>query len=140
MIEMRPNRASFRQSVVVMAWDDNGRVLVVTRGPGNRGAFGMPGGKVEAGESLEEAARRELHQETGLVAGPLVELYDGPSGDGIFWCTCFFASALSGDLRSSPEGDALWVLPEELRDAPPFATYNREALRAFALSMGEDPG
>jgi 8-oxo-dGTP diphosphatase len=34
--------------------------------------WGTVGGKVESGETVEEAARRELAEETGYVAGPLV--------------------------------------------------------------------
>ena len=48
------------------------RVLLVKRrfAP-SRGLYAFPGGRVEPGESLEAAARRELYEETGLRAGPL---------------------------------------------------------------------
>ena len=49
-----------------------GAVLLVQRGrPPNLGAWSLPGGAQEVGETAEEAARRELLEETGVTAGPL---------------------------------------------------------------------
>ncbi|MGQ4879825.1 NUDIX hydrolase [Billgrantia sp. LNSP4103-1] len=46
-----------------------GRLLTVRRRyPPNAGLLALPGGKVEAGEPLLEAAVRELHEETGVLA------------------------------------------------------------------------
>lgn len=52
-------------------------VLLVKRGrEPSRGYYAFPGGRVETGESLEQAARRELLEETGLGVGQLEFLRD----------------------------------------------------------------
>jgi ADP-ribose pyrophosphatase YjhB (NUDIX family) len=49
-----------------------GGVLLARRGtPPNVGAWSLPGGAQELGETTEETARRELLEETGMTVGPL---------------------------------------------------------------------
>lgn len=46
------------------------KILFLRRGPSNRidpGRWGLPGGKLEPGESSGHAARRELSEETGII-------------------------------------------------------------------------
>lgn len=59
---------------VIVIDADNGRcVLLLKRGPNGSypGMWCLPGGHIESGESPEDAAARELLEETGLVAGTL---------------------------------------------------------------------
>ncbi len=52
---------------------DPGAVLLVRRGkPPAMGSWSLPGGAQKLGETAEHAARRELAEETGLLAGPLL--------------------------------------------------------------------
>ncbi|RVV99337.1 NUDIX domain-containing protein [Mesobaculum littorinae] len=47
-------------------------VLLVRRAnPPDAGLWGFPGGRIERGETMAEAARRELREETGLIATPV---------------------------------------------------------------------
>ena len=61
-------------------------VLLVKRArQPSQGFYAFPGGKVEAGETLEEAARRELREETGLQTHnyrPLMQIHIDGSSDG----------------------------------------------------------
>ncbi|WP_417280438.1 NUDIX hydrolase [Celeribacter sp.] len=54
---------------VLAVCERDGKFLMVQRGKAPaRGSWGFPGGHVEFGEILTEAAVRELHEETGVVA------------------------------------------------------------------------
>src|SRR5262245_43488414 len=66
-------------SVAVM---DGSRVLLVRETkPDVRGRWNLPGGHIERGESILDAARRELVEETTIRAAPtaLVGIYSGPT-------------------------------------------------------------
>jgi 8-oxo-dGTP diphosphatase len=62
----------------------DGQFLLTSRPPGKvyEGYWEFPGGKIEAGESVEEALRRELYEEIGITIGPAhpwrVEMVDYP--------------------------------------------------------------
>jgi 8-oxo-dGTP diphosphatase len=78
-----PDRAEVQVAVGVLIRPD-GRFLLTSRPPGKvyQGYWEFPGGKLEPGETVEHALRRELQEEIGLVIGPVhpwrVECVDYP--------------------------------------------------------------
>jgi len=75
----------------VLVLDGKNRLLMMKRSDSNN--WGVPGGAMELGETTEETARRELHEETGLEVNELTlfsvfsgkELYyQYPSGEEVY--------------------------------------------------------
>lgn len=103
--------------------DDGGRVLLVLRGTEpEKGRWSIPGGRVEPGETLAEAAAREAFEETGLRVSVGRELWcvTIPAGDGrMFEVHDFAATVTGGELASGDDADdARWVAAAELDQLP----------------------
>jgi 8-oxo-dGTP diphosphatase len=92
----------------------DGRVLLIQRGnePG-RGLWSLPGGRVEPGESDEEAVAREVAEETGLnvTVGELA----GRVRRGRYDIGDYFATVVSGELAAATDAlDACWADPRAM--------------------------
>lgn len=101
-------------------------ILLVKRARApSKGFYAFPGGRVEAGESLEAAARRELMEETGLSAGPLAPveeiLIEGHDGDPptAFLLTVFSGHAGDGEPMAGDDAEeAAFHTLEEVEHLP----------------------
>lgn len=103
--------------VAAIIYDGEGRVFATQRGYGEwKDYWEFPGGKVEAGESWEEALRREIREELATEVGVegLVETveWDYPA----FHLTmhCFRCHVVSGRLELREHEAARWLAAEEL--------------------------
>jgi 8-oxo-dGTP diphosphatase len=106
--------------VAAVVIDDDGRVLTVRRHTPPR--WELPGGALEAGETLHEGVVREVREEVGLDVEPvrLTGVYQnmalGPTAL-VFWCR-----RVGGSERPSDETtDWRWVRRDELPDLMPPA-------------------
>jgi len=113
-----------RPSASAVIFDRRGRVLLQQRSDG--GQWGLPGGSVEIGESVAEAAIREVREETGLVVTVrrLVGVYSEPAlqvvryPDGNVWHyvnLCFECVVRGGTMTTCDETLSLrYVSPTRL--------------------------
>ncbi len=100
--------------------DGAGRLLLVRRGrEPSRGLWSLPGGRVEPGETPEQACVREVLEETGLVVRVRRHVgrvrRGGPAGT-TYVIDDFACDLVRGDLRAATDAaDVRWVTDEELR-------------------------
>ncbi|MBI4361670.1 MAG: NUDIX hydrolase [Euryarchaeota archaeon] len=106
-------------------------VLIRRRNPPFRGSYALPGGFVDVGETVEQAARREAREETGLrvAIGRLVGVYSDPRRDprGHSVAVAFLARPAGGRLQGGDDAtEARWFHHRRL---PPLAFDHRRILR-----------
>lgn len=103
-----------------------GRFLLVRRGrPPALGLYAFPGGRVEPGETLEQAVRREVSEETGALldtVGHLADLAIAAEDDADrveFVLSVHVADFAGGTLAAGDDADALaWFTVEEMSRLP----------------------
>lgn len=118
-----PRRPLLGVSVAVFR---SGRVLLVRRAkPPFAGAFSLPGGLVEAGESLEDAALRELREETAVTAQIIafnrhLELIDRDKAGKVrhhYVIASFAGRWIAGEAVPGPEvSETIWAEPARLKE------------------------
>lgn len=93
-------------------------VLLIQRGkPPKKGEWSLPGGHIEPGERLVDAAIRELIEETGVKAeiGGLIDVVDGifPEANRHYVLIDYWARWVSGEAVSGDDADKARFVPLE---------------------------
>ena len=108
-------------AAVIKAINENGEPIIFAtqRGYGEfKGGWEFPGGKIEAGETPQDALKREIMEEldTEISVGELIETieYDYPTFH--LSMDCFWCEIVKGDLVLKEHEAAKWLKKEQLDD------------------------
>jgi ADP-ribose pyrophosphatase YjhB (NUDIX family) len=120
-----PKANSIVVAVTAAVRNPQGELLLIERT--DNGLWALPGGAQDLGESVVQAVRREVREETGIdvEVTSLSGIYSDPRhviayDDGEVrqeFSLCFHAKPVGGELRSSSESrEARWLSPDSVRD------------------------
>lgn len=112
----------------------DGRFLLVRRGRAPaKGLYAFPGGRVEQGETLEQAVQREVMEETGALLGPVGHVVDldivaeDDENRVEFVLGVHAAAFAGGEVKAGDDAEAVvWVTVDEMERLP---------LAAFVLEV-----
>jgi 8-oxo-dGTP diphosphatase len=130
--------------VVLAGAAETPRVLLIQRGnPPFAGSWALPGGFVEEGEQVVQAAPRELAEETGLRIDAssleLLGVYDTPGRDPRGWTvSVVYIARVPGESTvagADDASDARWFSVEEL----PELAFDHELILADARASSSAP-
>jgi 8-oxo-dGTP pyrophosphatase MutT (NUDIX family) len=112
-----------KQAVCALIFREEYKILAVSR-KDDPTQFGLIGGKVDEGETPEEALIRETKEETGLDITKYEKIFERTDGD--FKCTTYLCE-VDGEIQTTEKGVVKEVGWTELLSGP-FGVYNRQLL------------
>ncbi|MCC3766983.1 (deoxy)nucleoside triphosphate pyrophosphohydrolase [Streptomyces sp. UNOC14_S4] len=126
--------------VVAGAVFDGGRLLAARRSspPELAGRWELPGGKLEPGESGEQALVRELREELGVEVEPGERVPGEWPLRPPFVLRVWTAKVVAGEVRALSDHDEVrWVLPREVDDLAWIEEDRPAVAAALSLFLGE---
>ena len=122
--------------VVAAVIRHEGRIFATQRGYGEwKDWWEFPGGKIEPGESAEEALRREIREELGceIAVGELLTTieYDYPTFH--LSMECYWCTLVNSEPHLLEHEDARWLLPADLPNLR-WLPADQSLIRQLALS------
>ena len=103
--------------VAAIIHDDDGRIFATQRGYGDfKDYWEFPGGKIEPGETAEEALKREIWEEleTRLVVERLIQTGEWDYTTFHLTMHCYWCHVESGNLTLKEHTAACWLKQNEL--------------------------
>jgi 8-oxo-dGTP diphosphatase len=126
----RMKQHSRRTQAVVAVLRSEDRLLIIKRASGVilPGYWTPPSGRIEPGETHEQALIREVEEELGVKATPIAKVWECPTDDGEFLLHWWTAEIGSHELRLDPTevADARWVTCEEFLELEPTFSGDRD--------------
>lgn len=106
-------------AAIIKAVNENGEPIIFAtqRGYGDlKGGWEFPGGKIEEGETPQEALKREIMEEleTEITVGELLDTIEYDYSTFHLSMDCFWAEIVSGDLILKEHEAAKWLIKEKL--------------------------
>ena len=123
--------------VVAAVIRDGDRIFATARGYGEyKGGWEFPGGKIEAGETPEEALVREIREEldTEIRVGELIDTIEYVYPTFHLSMDCFWAEVVAGRLVLKEAEDARW-LTKEILESVPWLPADASLIESIKASM-----
>ena len=108
-------------AAVIKAVNESGETIIFAtqRGYGDfKGGWEFPGGKIEVGETPQEALNREIMEEldTEISVGELIDTIEYDYPEFHLSMDCFWCEIVKGDLVLKEHEDARWLTKKQLDD------------------------